>query len=207
MKTNYFRFDNTYYEEIAICKSVLSGQTDAFKFLIARYQQRVYRLGWSFFKNSDDTEDFVQDVMIKAFLSLKSFRGDSLFSTWLMRIAYNMAVNSTKRKREYCSIAENTEFCSTAKTPEEQYIEQTAFATIRKAVNSLPEKYRVCVDLYFFYDMPYKDIASVTNLPINTIKSHVFRAKSILKENLECNEQDISPSLADFRRLLLEGAR
>ena len=56
---------------------------------------------------------------------------------------------------------------------------------MREAVNSLPDSYRICIDLYFFYDMSYTDIAAVTELPLNTIKSHIFRAKKILREYLK----------------------
>ena len=52
----------------------------------------------------------------------------------------------------------------------------------------MPERYRVCVDMFFFYDMPYADISEVTGLPVNTIKSHVFRAKKLLRDRLEEGE-------------------
>lgn len=56
---------------------------------------------------------------------------------------------------------------------------------IKEAIDSLPQKYHVCLDMYFFYDMSYAEIAEVVNLPLNTVKSHVFRAKKILREKLK----------------------
>ncbi|PIE97410.1 MAG: RNA polymerase subunit sigma-24 [Treponema sp.] len=192
-------------EDIIICKAVLSGNTEAFGFLITKYQNRIYRLGLSFFKNSDDCEDFVQDVMLKAYSALKNFKGYSKFSTWLMRIAYNTAINSVQRKREYSSFAEEFEFISTEKNPEQQYLEKYVYNAVKEAVKNLPEKYRVCIDLYFFYDMPYADIENVTGIPVNTIKSHIFRAKKILKASLDEKIIERHPNLADFCALILKG--
>ena len=139
----------------------------------------------SFFKNHDDSEDFVQDIMLKTFSALPKFRGESSFSTWLMRIAYNSAINSVKRKREFVSAFDDFEIKTNDLTPEERQIQNCVKNAIRRAVNDLPEKYRICIDLYFFYDMPYADIESVTGIPVNTIKSHIFRSKKILKTELE----------------------
>lgn len=168
-----------------LCKAVLAGNTEAFSIIASKYQKRVYSLGMSFFKNHDDSEDFVQDIMLKTFSALPKFRGESSFSTWLMRIAYNSAINSVKRKREFVSAFDDFEIKTNDLTPEERQIQNCVKNAIRRAVNDLPEKYRICIDLYFFYDMPYADIESVTGIPVNTIKSHIFRSKKILKTELE----------------------
>ena len=168
-----------------LCKAVLAGNTEAFSLIASKYQKRVYSLGMSFFKNHDDSEDFVQDIMLKTFSALPKFRGESSFSTWLMRIAYNSAINSVKRKREFVSAFDDFEIKTNDLTPEERQIQNCVKNSIRRAVSSLPEKYRICIDLYFFYDMPYADIESVTGIPVNTIKSHIFRSKKILKTELE----------------------
>lgn len=172
-------------EDKVLCKSVLMGNINSFGIIAAKYQKRIYALGMSFFKNHDDAEDFVQDVMLKAFSALTKFRGDSSFSTWLMRIAYNTGINSVNRKREFVSAFEDFEISTNELTPEENLIQHCIKTSIRKAVNELPEKYRICVDLYFFYDMPYADIESITGIPVNTIKSHIFRSKKILKAEFE----------------------
>lgn len=172
-------------DEFGLIKSICNGDIDKFAVLIARYKKRVYILGMSFFKNTTDADDFMQDVFIKAYTSLSSFRGEAQFSTWLMRIAYNMAVNSIKRRKEYISISEETEILDTDIGPEEQNLRSNVCATVREAMRDLPEQYRICLDLYFFYDLSYNEISIITDLPLNTIKSHVFRAKKILRNKLE----------------------
>ncbi|MDR1748201.1 MAG: sigma-70 family RNA polymerase sigma factor [Spirochaetaceae bacterium] len=167
-----------------LIRSVCSGDIQAFSVLIGRYRKRVTALGMSFFRNTADAEDFVQDVFIKVYTSLKTFRGEAKFSTWLMRIAYNTAVNSIKRRREYLSLSDETEIIDTGEGPEAQHMRQAIQETIREAIQELPEQYNVCLDMYFYYDMSYKEISEVIHLPVNTIKSHVFRAKKILRSKL-----------------------
>lgn len=189
-----------------ICKIVLSGNTEAFSLLVEKYQSKVFNLGLSFLKNADDAEDFVQDVMVKAYTKLNSFLGKSKFSTWLMSIAYNTAVNSKKKKKDYTSLAENYDCASMAKTPEEQCLEKEMLRAVQDALSTLPEKFRVCIDLYFFYDMPYADIEEVTKFPINTIKSNVFRAKKILKEHLDAKVISLHPDIADSYAFIFKKA-
>ena len=176
---------NQALRDYEVCKAVLNGNPQAFSVLAAEYQKRVYMLGLSFFDNTDDCEDFVQDVMLKAYSALGTFRAEAPFATWLMRIAYNTAINSVKKRRHYTSLADGTEIEYRGDNPEEKHLNECIILSVREAVNSLPDSYRLCIDLYFFYDMSYTDIAAVTELPLNTIKSHIFRAKKILREYLK----------------------
>jgi len=176
---------NQALRDYEVCKAVLNGNTQAFAILAAQYQKRVYMLGLSFFDDTDDCEDFVQDVMLKAYSALGTFRAEAPFATWLMRIAYNTALNSVKKRNRYSSLADGTEIEYRGDNPEEKHLNECIVLSVREAVNSLPDNYRICIDLYFFYDMSYTDIAAVTELPLNTIKSHIFRAKKILREYLK----------------------
>ena len=138
-----------------------------------------------FFKNEVDTDDFVQEVFIKVYTKLSTFKGDSLFSTWLMLIAYNTAVNSVNRRKEYASLSDDYEVEDLDLTPEQSELKKATMIAVREAIKELPEKYRVCLDMYFFYDMTYNEISEVVEFPVNTIKSHIFRAKKILKDKLQ----------------------
>ncbi len=171
-------------EDAVLCRRILAGEKNLFEQLVNKYHARLFRLGLSFVKNSSDAEDFTQEVLLKAYMSLASFRGEAAFSTWLMRIAYNTGINSIKKKHDYTSFAEYFDVEDIQATPEEQQLIACLKTSIRHAVALLPDRYRICIDLYFFYDMPYADIQNITGLPINTIKSHIFRAKKILKEAL-----------------------
>lgn len=167
--------------DAAIVDEVLAGEKEMFRLLVKRYQQKVHAMGLSFFHNQDDADDFTQDVFIRSYRSLVTFRGQSRFSTWLYRIAYNTAINAINRRKEYHSLAEEP---ITEEGPEQHALENAAKEAVRTAVAELPEKYRVCVDLCFFYGCSVKEITDITGFPENTVKSHVFRAKKILRETL-----------------------
>lgn len=167
-----------------LIEEVLSGSKHSFSTLMARNKNRVEALGFSFFHNSADVEDFVQDVFLKAYTNLSSFKGQSKFSTWLTRIAYTTAINSKTRRKEYESIADESELLDLAATPEDESIRKITILAIREAVKGLPSNYIVCIDLYFFYDLSYDEISVITAYPVNTIKSYIFRAKKILYQKL-----------------------
>lgn len=173
-----------YKRDSELVKSVLAGDSKAFARLMSLYKNRVVAIGMGFFKNTSDTEDFVQEVFIKAYTKLNTFRGEALFSTWLTRIAYNIAFNSINRRDEYALLSEQTLLEDPSDTPEEAQIRKITCESIREAVKELPEQYGVCLDMYFFYDIPHAEISEITGFPINTIKSHIFRAKKILRDKL-----------------------
>jgi len=170
-------------DDLMIAAQVISGQKELFRLLVKRYEKSVYGMGMSFFHNTEDTSDFTQEVFLKIFLNLSQFEGRSRFSTWLYKIAYTTAINSVTRRKEYQSLAE-AEIASGEDTPEKKLLKGLAREAVLEAVKELPDRYQVCIDLYFFYDRSYQEIETITGYPLNTIKSHVFRAKKILRKKL-----------------------
>lgn len=168
-----------------LVKASLAGSNTAFAKLVSLNEKRIKALGMSFFHNQSDTEDFVQEVFLRAYTHLSTFQYKSSFSTWLTRIAYNIAINEKNRTKEYDSLAEEDFLESKDRTPEETHLRQATKAAVREAVKELPEIYAFCIDLYFFYDNSYDEIAVITGIPVNTIKSHIFRAKKILRQKLK----------------------
>jgi len=168
---------------------VLDGDTEAFAILVRRHQPRVLRLGMSFFRDGEDAADYAQDVFVKAYTALASFKGRSLFSTWLLRIAYNTAINAKKRRKEQVSLDPEDLPAGTPGTLEAHLREETA-RTVREAMSGLQPRQALCIELYFYYDLKYSEISEITGYPVNTIKSHVFRAKRILRERLGSIRED-----------------
>lgn len=176
-------------DEVLVAR-VLDGHTDAFAQLIRRHQRRVLRIGFGFFRNEEDAADFAQDVMIKAYSALASFRGASKFSTWLTRIAYNAAINESKRKPRYEPLESDPQDLREL-SPEDRRIREETIEALEKAMGDLPPRYAVCLDLYFYMGMKYGEISEATGFPVNTIKSHVFRAKRDLRKALDAVEVDL----------------
>jgi len=176
-----------------IVSQITSGQKDLFRLLVRRYSRPVYGMGMSFFRNAEDASDFAQEVFLKAYRGLPRFEGRSRFSTWLYKIAYNTAINGVSRRAEFRmdfrSLAEADRMPQASEpvdgdTPERQAIRGAAREAVLASLRELPERYRVCVDLSFFYDCSYHEIEAITGFPVNTVKSHVFRAKKLLREKL-----------------------
>jgi RNA polymerase sigma-70 factor (ECF subfamily) len=171
-------------EDRLIVSRIVAGQKELFRLLVERHERAVYGMGLSFFRNAEDAADFTQEVFLKSYRSLSHFEGRSRFSTWLYKIAYNTAVNGIRRQKEYRSLAEE-ENLKDEDTPERKLLRSAAREAVLEALAELPPRYRICVDLFFFYDRSYQEIALITGYPVNTIKSHVFRAKKLLREKLE----------------------
>jgi RNA polymerase sigma-70 factor (ECF subfamily) len=163
---------------------VVAGEKELFRYLVNRHQKAVYAMGRSFFRNNEDASDFVQEVFLKAYRSLPRFEGRSRFSTWLYKIAYHTAVNGITRRKEFHSLAEEDEAVD-GSTPEQKLVRDAAREAVLGAMEELPERYRICVDMCFFYGRSYQEIEAITGFPVNTIKSHVFRAKKLLREKLD----------------------
>lgn len=184
MKTGYELTD-----EILV-NQIVAGERDLYRILIERHQQNVFSLGLGFFKNTEDASDFTQEVFLKAYMGLSGFQGRSRFSTWLYRIAYNTGINSLNRRHEFISLASEYEEQPDSFDPpapdnvEAEILRKYAMEAVREAMKELPERYRICLELYFFYDRTYDEIEVITSFPLNTIKSHIFRAKQLLRERL-----------------------
>ena len=189
MKNNELKkneLNNNKKRDFALIRQILQGNNDAFTELMSIYKNKIFIFGKSFFKNETDAEDFVQEVFIKIYTHLNTFKGKSQFSTWLMRIAYTTAINSINRRKEYLPLSDEMIIADPlTNTPEEVHLKKLLKTAIKQAISELPEKYAICIDMYFSYDIPYSEISEITGLPLNTIKSHIFRAKKILKEKLE----------------------
>lgn len=171
-------------DERWILSQIVSGKPELFRYVIKRYEKAVHALGMSFFRNTCDAADFTQDVFLKIFRSLSSFEGRSRFSTWLYKVAYTTAINKIHRTKEYQSLADENSIVD-ERSPEREAMSQAICSAVREAVADLPERYRVCIDLFFFYDRSYQEIEEITGFPVNTIKSHVLRAKKLLRGKLE----------------------
>jgi RNA polymerase sigma-70 factor, ECF subfamily len=162
--------------------SVLEGNTEDFKEIVGRYQSYIFSIGMRMFRNEDDSLDFVQDVFIKVFNELGSYKKKAPFRSWIIRVAYNYGINILKAKKADVELLEDS--ASSEPSPESRYARDEMIEILRKAIEYLPEQYRICLDLYFFMGFKYIEIEKMTGYPVNTIKSHVLRAKQMLRDRL-----------------------
>ncbi len=174
--------DNTNDEQIV--STVIKGDIESFKFIVKKYQKHIYSMGMRFFRNRDDSYDFVQEVFIKSYDKLKSFRGLSPFRHWLSKLAFNHGINKIKSGSAE-DVLEDELIISAGETPETALIKNEIQKILAEEIQNLPDRYKICLDLYFYLGLSYPQISDITEIPVNTIKSNVFRAKEILRNKLK----------------------
>jgi len=163
-----------------------AGEVEAYKVLIIRHQSRIFYLGLNFHKNYEDAEDFTQEVFIRAYESIKSFSNSVPFSAWIYRIGYNHGINRISRKRTMELTDEAAEqIPDNLDTPETALEKKEQKVTVREILKKLPDIYNTVIKMRFFDGLSYAEIAEIVGKPINTIKSHIFRAKEMVKQAFE----------------------
>jgi RNA polymerase sigma-70 factor (ECF subfamily) len=185
------------YEDTQLVDKSKRGDMKAFGMLIKRYEQTVYNMAYRMLKNVEDAKDAAQEIFLKVFASLNSFRGESSFATWLYRIATNECINRLKRpkflsleelRREYENEEkpiEPPQLIDASPLPEELAERREIQQLVHKAMDELPDHYRLVITLRHLQGLPYNEIAETLDLPVGTVKTYLFRAKKILKAKLQ----------------------
>jgi RNA polymerase sigma-70 factor (ECF subfamily) len=170
-------------DDEAFVRAALAGRGDAFGVLVERYERAVFTLTLRMMRNREDASDAAQDAFYRAYRSLHTFRPGAKFSTWLFTIAHNGCIDRLNRRKRF-SNDEIPDYADVAPGPEATSVRNDEAVHLRAAIDALPEKYRVVVTLYHLQHRQYEEIASVLGLPIGTVKTHLFRAKELLRKRL-----------------------
>jgi len=165
------------------------GDTHAFDLLVERYQDRVYDLAYRITGHHADAQDAAQEAFVKAYRSLRTFRGDASFSTWLHRIAVNAALDAVRR-RPPASPAP-LEGVGVSLDPLADQAERVeARERIHRAIAALPLEQRVVVTLRDVQGWSYEEIAVIVEIPVGTVRSRLARGREALRAALA----DLAPA-------------
>ena len=172
---------------------ILNGDTNAFTVLVDRYKDLVFTLALRMVKNREEAEEVSQDTFIKVYKSLNRFKGDSKFSTWIYRVAYNTCLDRLKKnkRQEYTvAIDEYTEHqVKTLENALDALEEQEKQLAIKKCLEMLPSEDSFILTLYYFEELSLDEISKITGLKPNNVKVKLFRSRkklaTILKQHLE----------------------
>ena len=178
-------------EMIASCKK---GSREAFNELMAKYQKQVFGIAYGMLSDYEDASDAAQEVFVKVYRSIASFKGQSSFTTWLYRICANVCNDMLrKRQRRGFSVsldADDEESSATAElpseepTPEEQFEQNERQRAVREAINSLSSEYREIIVYADLQQLSYDEIAEIIKCPKGTVKSRLNRARNALRKKL-----------------------
>ena len=182
-------------EEKILIKKAQKGDSAAFDELVYANEGLVYNLALRSLNCEEDAKDALQEVFIKAWTGLGSFRGDSKFSVWLYRICGNVCTDMLRRRRDSVSLTVDDgeggetemEIADSSPTPHEVLEKKERSAALQKALDSLPEDNRKAILLREAAGMSYDEISAALNIDIGTVKSRIFRARKKLCEILSAD--------------------
>ena len=175
----------------------LQGNTAAFGMLVRRYQERLYNSVYRLVDNAEDAQDVVQEAFLNAYQSLDGFKGDSLFFTWLYRIAVNTAISLKRKQRVMVrmEMGRNGEHAIEPLDPSEECrpghaLEQAEMGRrVHEALNRLSPEHRAVLIMKDMEGQKYESMAEILQVPIGTIRSRLHRARLELRELLEKSER------------------
>jgi RNA polymerase sigma-70 factor (ECF subfamily) len=178
-----------------LVERVQQGDKRAFDVLVLKYQQKVANLISRYVRDQGEVLDVTQEAFIKAYRALPNFRGESAFYTWLYRIAINTAKNylAAQGRRPPgddvdAEAAEQMDAGSRLKeyaTPENLLLKEEIAATIKAAIDDLPEDLRTAITLRELEGLSYDEIAKAMDCPIGTVRSRIFRAREAIDNRLK----------------------
>ncbi len=162
------------------------GEEKAFNELVNLYKKRIFNLVFRMVRNKEDAMDLAQEVFVKVYHSLKDFRGESSFSTWLHRIAVNLSLNFTQRDkfRSFISLPDLIEEIPAIGSPLKDFEKKELDKAIDQAVLSLPKKQKAVFVLRHYQELQYSEIAKVLGKSEGAIKANYFQALKKLKKSL-----------------------
>ncbi|NUQ71341.1 MAG: sigma-70 family RNA polymerase sigma factor [Chthonomonadales bacterium] len=175
-----------------LVRRTLEGDSQAFDLLVRRYERQVYSLLYRTLGVREDAEDLTQQAFIRAYHALSAFRQDASFLTWLYKIASNLSIDlmRTRQAKRTSSIDEaldgGYEPITTDRQddPEAMAVRGSVDEIVHAAVMELPDRYRIAVLLRHNADMSIDEIAEELGLPTGTVKTHLYRARELLRQRL-----------------------
>lgn len=186
--------------DFTLVEAALTGDEKAFAKLMVRYKDAIYFMLLKMVNNKNDAEDLTLEAFGKAFKNLHQYSPSYAFSTWLFKIATNNCIDFLRKRRGvYVSIETNQEngdndqpirLRSNDPNPEEKLIRIQKAILMRKIVHKLKPRYRILVELRYFREYSYEEIAKELNLPLGTVKAQLFRAREMLFKMIESTEID-----------------
>lgn len=176
-----------------LINQIVEGDTNAFAILVDRYKDLVFTLALRMLKNREEAEEVAQDTFIKTYKSIETFKGDSKFSTWIYRVAYNTSLDRIKKNRKHLNNVEINEFTAHQVVTIDNALDNMEVKereeAIQRCIDELPSEESFLLTLYYFDDLSLNEISKIVGITANSIKVKLFRSRkklaTILKSQLE----------------------
>ncbi len=186
--------------DLKVIDRALHGESKAYAELLSRYRDSVYYVLLRMVNNPSDAEDLTIEAFGKAFHNLPKYVPSHAFSTWLFRIATNNCIDFMRKKSQSPRPFDQDEgeedemeatVASDMRAPDEVMMDRETAASLNRIVKSLKPRYRRLIELRYFEDYSYEDIATELSLPIGTVKARLFRAKVLILNMVQDKKSEI----------------
>ncbi|MDJ1504474.1 RNA polymerase sigma factor [Xanthocytophaga agilis] len=195
-------FSSKALEDFKLVDQAIGGDQKAYAELMKRYKKPLYHTVLKMVRNVDDAEDLTIESFAKAFRNLDKFKKDFSFSTWLFRIATNNCIDFLRKKRlDTMRIAGSLrdsngdevaiEIKDSKLNPQEEAIKDQKNEIIRLIIHKLPPKYQTLVNLRYFQELSYEEIADELQAPLGTVKAQLHRARELLYDLVKDKQEHI----------------
>ena len=183
-------------QDIKAVEKVLAGNSSAYDILQKKYRRLISSLIRRMIKDEEDVLDLTQETFIKAYNGLDKYQSAYSFSSWLFKIASNTCIDFLRKKRlssvslsqtfinDSGEETDEVELKDDSYVPDLNLLMQERKQTLLDAINSLPENYRLIIKMRHTEDLDYLEISEKLNMPLGTVKAHLFRARKILYNQL-----------------------
>jgi len=172
-------------EDATLVARFLDGDEQAFTRLVTKYRRQVYAIAWRFTRSHEEADDLAQETFVKAYENLKSFRGESGFRTWLLRITTNLSINlknSGRVTKDSGEAPEEQNLPGADTRPLEALIDQQDNRALYQAIATLPPKQKQTILLKTFREMSCKEVARIMGCSVGTVKANTFNALKRLEK-------------------------
>ncbi len=180
-----------------IVQRVLAGERDLYEVLVRRHNQRLYRAARAILRSENEVEDVMQEAYVQAFAHLAQFRAEARFSTWLTRIAVHEAF--ARRRRAQRQTETQSEDPVALITPERQAGSRELAKLLERAIDALPDNFREVLVLRTLEDMSVADTAAALDIPEDTVKTRLFRARNLLREAIADSAMGAAAEAFEFQ--------
>lgn len=176
--------------EAQLVKASQQGNQEAFAFLVQKHQRLVFNIVLRMLQDYEEASEISQEAFFAAWQGLPAFRGEARFATWLYRIAYNCALKQLEQHKRERSLQtamaaeQMLEGINKQKGTEDMLELHALQAIVREQIEKLPDKYRIVLILRHLQEKTYEEMAEILSMPVGTIKTHLFRARHLLKQRL-----------------------
>ena len=181
-------------DDQVLIKKILAGKKSSFEELMKKYNKRIFGYVYRMVKDEEVAVELTQEFFVKIYNVLHKYNFEYKFCTWAYRICYNMVIDHVRKRQAYVESLDSDTFTDRQLVESENYVNESGIDDLVKeeireytwkVVDRIPLKYRELILLRYLQELKYDEIAEVTEIPVGTVKNRIFKAKEMLKQELE----------------------